>query len=1453
MRKFKRPTRAGDQYQDLFGIEFIKEWLINPDKYEYLEFEAGNTNGTALVGLDDIVAKRSDGKFELLQIKFTVDPSNDAYHLSFDWLLASRPTGTSLVQKWATDISAHIDANTLHQAMLKTNRKPDDIFTMALSGNKLNFSEIPPQIRGKMINQLGGEDALKQFCAHFIFYHSEPMLEDFENNLESLLVPDFTDEHGWLRLLKEVPKWSTVNNFSPQDGRIHLAYIKQLLSTVRPEPIPQNFYTPPSYEPPDGAFHTNMMERVVTPGVTIVCGTPGIGKSTYISHIVECLEDQEIHVARHHFFLSLSDTSSDRIRFETVFKSINNQISKWLPDELFSGKSDEFLELLEVAAASCAKEEKILCLVIDGLDHVWRQRGEIGQLERLFNHLFPLPDNLHLIIGTQKVADNQLPQVLKTRIDNDEWLELPAMSQTSVGSFLKNYIEDGVIAEDELHHCSVAIFNKTRGHPLLLCYTIQSIINTHKMITQDNIATMPDYNGGDIKGYYSDLWGRLSEYAREMLHLIASSMFAWPDENSFYQCLGEQTENIEAFRLIQHMLISQKSGLRAFHESILAFIREQPEHSTAAQRLLPKTKKWLENSAPDYWKWAYLWLVKARLSETEDIITKPDRAWLIDAFTKAYPVNQIKCILEIGKLEALKEGRLVDLTKLNHLHWRLSNGYEYATGDYPKFLDLALACSEDTYVLDWRADNTNLIDAPHLPVVTKHLGPSNPKRQRKCFDEMNDRLRFDFEFNKEFMSDTETSLFSILEIVTYTPSVDAEKVISFVTRFSNKEQLFEHFLHHMLLQARGEEILKIWSNSKLTDELKEPLANYSTQYLLRENIDVYLRPEKKFLHYSLLGKILLTIRKIEFPPSNHSQISFNKSASDISITSWGGEDYLQYFKESLLTALSADGKFSFTNIQTSNRGPKKTSLKVATLLQNTARYAAHLLFENPSKLLNWTNIYGFLEGQQQILIAEHDSWRAQNGLKSCLLIIALELAKLAQTKNLSIVVPSNEDLNKAEASQWFQKHQIIYLSTKWESKLISDESAKILINEAQSAIRDSVVEQWDIIEEAQTNLEFALLYNQPEMAKELLKHASTASLGYLTRKDNSSLEFIQALEYCAEAGRPEIHNWMVRLEPIVNNIMDYTDGKGTRHAPLEFIKIVSKYSPINLPNLLEHYQLKEEWWYRDATLKAIIEVADLSDPAVQSLMRTLSEIEHLNALQKRAGDGEAIAQNLLDGQIDFLGGWPTQKNEHSLSDVQDYETEAPLKSIDVAAYPPENFYEFVSQFDRVGISFRETVDKWIEHWANTDAAIKVIEVMEEHYHDKELHFSGDEYLWKIFNLSIAVQGKNKSFEWAVRAAAHTRIWDSFWDHGSEENLTRIAELYPNKWLEFIQKTATEIDYKYGRKFGVVVGSHLLVFFLIKVGQIDLAAQVTEAMMCSLEEDVVHMPLPKMQRYTQEYV
>ena len=66
-----------------------------------MKFEASDADGINVKGLDDIIAKRTDGYFELIQSKFTVDANK--YRLTFDWLIERKGTGKSLLQKWVVD------------------------------------------------------------------------------------------------------------------------------------------------------------------------------------------------------------------------------------------------------------------------------------------------------------------------------------------------------------------------------------------------------------------------------------------------------------------------------------------------------------------------------------------------------------------------------------------------------------------------------------------------------------------------------------------------------------------------------------------------------------------------------------------------------------------------------------------------------------------------------------------------------------------------------------------------------------------------------------------------------------------------------------------------------------------------------------------------------------------------------------------------------------------------------------------------------------------------------------------------------------------------------------------------------------------------------------------------------------------------------------------------------
>jgi len=86
--------------------------------------------------------------------------------------------------------------------------------------------------------------------------------------------------------------------------------------------------------------------------------------------------------------------------------------------------------------AHFAKENKRFYLIVDGLDHVWREQQSITQMEHLFNYLLPCPENVCLLVGTQRVPSNQLPLRLSQKAKPDDWIEVPPMDRAAVEAWV---------------------------------------------------------------------------------------------------------------------------------------------------------------------------------------------------------------------------------------------------------------------------------------------------------------------------------------------------------------------------------------------------------------------------------------------------------------------------------------------------------------------------------------------------------------------------------------------------------------------------------------------------------------------------------------------------------------------------------------------------------------------------------------------------------------------------------------------------------------------------------------------------------------------------------------------------------------------------------------------------------------------------------------------------------
>ena len=1204
--------------------------------------------------------------------------------------------------------------------------------------------------------------------------------------------------------------------------------------------------------PPDKGFHKKILDRITSEKITVIWGAPGIGKSTYISYLFDCLKKQESIVIRHHFFLSVSDNVSDRIRYYTVVASLRGQLEKQFKN---ISKDDKNLrEILTKTAEEIRNTNstnKNLYIIIDGLDHVWRERGEIGQLNQLFNDLVPSPaDNIRLIIGTQKVPTKELPNVFASHVLDSDWLQLPNMSQHNVADYVKPFFTDGFImplSENaawqtrEIAELSELLYTKTNGHPLHLHYTIQHIQNNGEGFSRDTITATPDCPDGDINLYYQRLWQSLTTESEELLHLIASSLFHWVDENSFYDCLGNDTIHRDAYKSIQHMIIKQKSGIHVFHESILVFIRKQPSHVQAAQRLLPKTKEWLETKAPDYWNWAYLWLIQAQLGAPDNLINLPDREWIIAALAKAYPYKSIDNILAKAEEEALKAENLSQLIKLRHLRGRLINLDEFSYYDEAEFLNLVLSSNADSYIFDWMADNLNLVDTNKLPVIANHLGDDHPHNEKECFDEVYNRLKFHYNFSSESESDNiKSELFALIKIAANSKSISIAEHFSFIRGWSNAEELFQKFLDSALLGNRGEEILRLWEHDNLNNDFKIILSEFTARYFLKHNINIQYRPEAQNLKFCYLGQCLLLYHKIDFKEYPLPSINLKQFQDGIGTLNWKNF-WEEFFYEALAIALKAKGEFSYLYPSLPERYKEQDTFKdICYLLQKLAYYIANILYNSPERLHDITFLYDFLASFSRPS-NNVDNYQILNGINSSLLHITLNCVQFIAYQNHPSPISCNE-YKKLLKNHWFNEWEFIEFITKHQIKLLADDTAEYVVKKEHDNLMIIIEEQGELSKLNLQTAQLAFLYDLKDYTTTHIQQTCKVALGYRWHKDMTVFHVMEAISYYEKHTNLPIEPWLKRLEPIINNIREYTDGDETSHAPHDFIELLAKKSPQNLVPQFQYYQLKEKWHFQEDICSKIIEISNLSQPDVQAFIKTMMMAKPLETLKKKADEDDKIASKLLEEQLVFLGGYPDEEKEHGNSDLNDYKSKK--ITVDFKKYPAEKLEDLISFLKQNEIIWRKDyIEDWFAYWVKQGEAIAIINAIEAQFQKNKLPHEIEDILWKVFELSIEAQGKAEAFKWAVRVSGYQRIWSRYYYHGSNEKLDKIACDYQRKWLKFIKESA-KISDRFSRKNWLNVGEEMLVYFLLKVKQKKLAYHVIEALLSSLEDDVSHMPLPK---------
>lgn len=1430
-------TRVGYEYQDLVGIEALIRFYRDPRAYSWVELEADTTDGS----LDDVVVARSDGALEYYQVKFTVDQTD--YPLTWDWLLQKKPKGTSLLGKWARSLRNVARQGPIHSASLRTNRIPDAEVTACLKGTRLSLDLVPEDTRQEIEKECGGREGALAFFGTFEFVHSARNFDAYESHLRDQLVPTDMEESGWLYFRERVRRWTTRRNEPKPVGRILHEHLTQVISRGRPEPIREDFRVPVGYSVPSTTFHGEFSRRINDPKtpISIVWGTPGRGKSTYLSYLTDVLRKSGAPVIRHHYFLADDDPTTDRMSFVAIAASLINQLFVLYP-EATRGGGDEYDKLQQIvlrAAEHFKAESKRLYIIMDGLDHVWRDTAKTDQLNHIFNALLPLADNVSLIVGTQRVPDSQLPNRLVRKAKPSDWIEIPPMDEVAVhtwvraqdvaGRIILNDHKRGDKRYEQVSEIASSFYSISHGHPLHLIYAFESVTRNGAPISHDDIDRIPPCPDGDIRSYYGSLWSGLSSAAKDTLHMLAGSNFHWPS-SGIRQVAGGYEE-------IDFLLEPRESGMVPFHASIFAYVREKADHADAYQALLPRVTSWLETTAPAFWRWGWLWLSKARQGQSEDLMRGATRAWVVESLAEGWPDKQIAAILSVAERKAFDDGDLPKTVQLRLLKIRVLNGAKFQISDSASFVAAAIQASSNWQQLRNLADNIQNLPRDEVSLLPM-IAPTDLRGElgAAALRELARRINIWIELRNKSEQDFIALARLYLKAAAYVGGDSVGRALRFVMGFREPEPHARFFVEWLgnadnldgLILVHGKLRAKKWDDVRraIYDEIVRTCCAIGADITVRLPVPTEAIPP--------LSACWFRLRRPKLPHQMFVPVAAAKLFSDdrrfgrnLGLEAF----FVNVFFSALATSLVAEGDHSYVypGVPRGNIGWMRLAIDT---LENTARQVS--IGELDGFTAPWL-------GAADVAELKHGPNTESDFLlyvsfKRALLKIALDLHLISADGATSDV--SGASLEVARASvHWSDE---IWLTENVENqKAILDASGAATLMKEVATKEAATVTQFQ--ERCERWVELARFCDLYELggSRLFMVRASECLIGYGYHKDVWAIDVLDAVRETHQAGARPALPFLKDLVPIIDEITEFTDGDETDYVRSEMIEVVAQTYPERLPQFFRHYLANDEWRYADETLRQFTHVQGFDSDFERALPETYLDHHTLYQLEKEAARS-SIAGSLHTAQIAFLGGAP--EDRHDLRGTVRKKPRKPRRDpTKLGASDFSGLVKVVS--NRFPYEHRkEFMGNWLRHWTDAGEGKQALDSIEAYFANGDPTFHADEILDDAFLASLRVEGKAKAYQWLVNAHVWRSGWASYY-HSEEEVMNRLrlaAKHYSAKWLDYIRDTAGPGS-RWRRRESFAIGQRYLVRFLVLVGQREVAASVTETFVRALRQEVSDLP------------
>jgi hypothetical protein len=1446
-------TSAGYIYQTRQGVKLLCDWLDAPSRYARVKFECDD-EAEAPTGLDDIVAERSDGTVEFQQVKFT--PRPEAYPLSWDWMFeksGKTEKSRTMLRKWF-DAFNKLDPTRIGEVSLLTNRQPDAAIEHCLIGDKISFIKVPEPMRTRLIAELGSVEACELFFGQLHIRHSDKHYSSLEQEIDSRLRPHGVPE-GIANLKNQALNWATLKNSPPPSGWITLTEVRSILQAAPPAPLPEDFVVPSGYEVPDTSFHSKFVDDVLCmPKQPIVLsGPPGRGKSTYLSALCDELVTRRIPHVRHHYYLSTTERGRDRIHSYVVEQSIKAQVELFHKDVPHHGGS--LRSLLEACTTHYKAQGKPFVLILDGLDHVWRTNAKDKRpLDDLFTQVLPCPENLVLLVGTQPVDDDQLPSDLLAYAPKSTWRTLPSMSEDAVLSYLRKIVLGGRLttgslhaqqAEEELLAAATALRKRTNGHPLHVIYATEELVHAHGRLSKWDVEQLKGDLTHDAKTYYASLWTNLSPSLKDVLRLVCAFQFFWP-KSAFTELAAAVRTAAPNVTEVEHLLHTSIAGMKVFHESLAVFIRSSDHFQTRIDELMPEVAHWLEKSAPKSLRVNWLWSVQAKLGQPQNLITGLTRDWVMLRLEEGFPESLFETLLSEAMVAALDSGCFSDAYRLAHLKSRVLEGrdFQMQSDDHARLMAFTWALApEDSVILEAVASRheTGLLQVAALGLALRIRG--DQFLAEKCGEEALHRFRGLSRFSNYYQSgggaDEFTFLidaFSRLGAIGATPEAFGELVA--------KNSSYVWLPRMRMLEENGalDELMTV-ANTLADGEDKRLLSDACVRAAAQAGANIAERDDFYCLaHTPLVATVRAALNISATPLSEPIPVDWLKGNYYERKHDLAELTHHWFFSAVHLTLImAAEDPRSFAY----ERAPEfKDRENITTFLDALtavgAQIARHWL---KGRAVEFDELFQLLAPVAfQNFRQSHDWSQAAGDFRSSLHRIACDICHVSSLLTDSgDVLLSVASLAKARTCVWFDN---VSFRSQYSSGLLMPmtDAAAAEFLQAERALFDNVVRDETSVR-LQTPLELceiALIHGLSVDARELCRQTWELTAGYGHRKDPALGDALDAIGYLVDVAPLDASRLLGMIAPQVHHVLDFTDGKGTRHVLLQADRLLAKLKPSALVVKYAEHTHAGDWWQAENSLLSYVERGAKENWPLGSLMRTGVHSDVQDSLERTSRAGSAHASDLLRILSDHVGAevGVLRREEYTSTDV-----DSKPYTGDVTTFAPEQLDALLANLAGSYEERKELLQVWYEHWQSAGQGRRLLAVLEEPLMSEEGRRK-DIYglLILAFETKRKLSGPAAAWKYLVQAQIVAGAWFGYMESPEKicYRLDLVVKHYRKRCDEFVIKSTYSM-------FSNPVPSRIapndvMVYFLAKQGRIGEAVQFAETMVNCVIEDTRTLPL-----------